>query len=150
MKSSAKACRILIFALAVIMAFSLCSCTVSVSPSSDSQSQTSSEEVSNAPEAYEYEDISVASITAVVGDKAYDGFSINSSTLNGVTAKKITYNYKNVSASDIEAYGKYLLQSGFEEIQTNVYSKSTQAGATMKITLDGNNVVVEGTVFKQS
>lgn len=148
MKSSAKACRVLIFALAVIMAFSLCSCNINVS--SGTGSQTSSNETLDPPEKYEYEDISVASITAVVGNKAYDGFSINSSTLNGVTAKKITYSYKDVSASDVEAYGKYLLQNGFEEIQTNVFSKSTQAGATMKITLDGNNVVVEGEIVKQS
>ena len=118
--------------------------------SNTSESQTSSNETLDPPEKYEYEDISVASITAVVGNKAYDGFSINSSTLNGVTAKKITYSYKDVSASDVEAYGEYLLQNGFEEIQTNVFSKSTQAGATMKITLDGNSVVVEGEIIKQS
>ena len=149
MKSSAKASRILIFALALFMAFSLCSCNVNIT-SNTSESQTSSNETLDPPEKYEYEDISVASITAVVGNKAYDGFSINSSTLNGVTAKKITYSYKNVSASDVEAYGEYLLQNGFEEIQTNIFSKFTQAGATMKITLDGNNVVVEGEIVKQS
>lgn len=143
MKSSAKTSRILIFALALFMAFSLCSCNVNIT-SNTSESQTSSNETLDPPEKYEYEDISVASITAVVGNKAYDGFSINSSTLNGVTAKKITYSYKNVSASDIEAYGEYLLQNGFEEIQTNVFSKTSQSGATMKITLDGESVTVDG------
>ncbi|MGN0498483.1 MAG: hypothetical protein ACI4F6_05430 [Acutalibacteraceae bacterium] len=143
MKSSAKASRILIFALALFMAFSLCSCNVNIT-SNTSESQTSSNETLDPPEKYEYEDISVASITAVVGNKAYDGFSINSSTLNGVTAKKITYSYKNVSASDIEAYGEYLLQNGFEEIQTNIFSKSMQEGVTMKITLDGESVTVDG------
>lgn len=149
MKSSAKASRILIFALALFMAFSLCSCNVNIT-SNTSESQTSSNETLDPPEKYEYEDISVASITAVVGNKAYEGFSTSYISHNINSIKKTTYTYQEIFDSDIEAYGKYLLQSGFEEIQTNVFSKSTQEGVTMKITLDGDSVVVEGEIFKQS
>lgn len=145
MKSSAKACRVLIFALAVIMAFSLCSCNINVS--SGTGSQTSSNESFSFVDKYEYEDISVASITAVVGNKGGVSAQIDDNQSGSMCN---SYKYSELTDSDIEAYGKYLLQNGFEEIQTNVFSKSTQAGATMKITLDGNNVVVEGEIVKQS
>lgn len=145
MKSSAKACRVLIFALAVIMAFALCSCNTT--GSSGTGSQADSSKPSYLVEKYEYEDISVASITSVVGNKECVSAQIGD---NQSGSMRNSYKYSGLTDSDIEAYGNYLLQNGFEEIQTNVFSKSTQAGATMKITLDGNNVVVDGEIFKQS
>ena len=147
MKNSASICRILVFTLALIMTFSLCSCTVSVSSSSGSESQTSSNESFNFVEKYEFQDISVDSITAVVGNKGSVSAQIDDDQSDSMRS---SYKYSDLTDSDIKAYGEYLLQNGFEEIQTNVFSKSTQAGATMKITLDGNSVVVEGEIIKQS
>lgn len=147
MKNSASICRILVFTLALIMTFSLYSCTVSVSSSSGSESQTSSNESFNFVEKYEFQDISVDSITAVVGNKSGVSAQIDDDQSDSMRS---SYKYSDLTDSDIKAYGEYLLQNGFEEIQTNVFSKSTQAGATMKITLDGDSVVVEGEIIKQS
>ncbi|MGN1113403.1 MAG: hypothetical protein ACI4RP_09375 [Acutalibacteraceae bacterium] len=150
MKSSAKAGRILIFALSLVMAFSLCSCNEQESSSPNTEAETVSDEGGIAPKAYQFEGVSVDSITAVVGSKAYEGFSTSSTTHNGNSNQKTTYTYQEIFDSDIEAYGEYLLQNGFEEIQTNVFSKSTQEGVTMKITLNDNSVIVEGEIVKQS
>ncbi|MCQ4021485.1 MULTISPECIES: hypothetical protein [unclassified Ruminococcus] len=135
--------RVIAFALVVLMAFSLCAC--STSNSSLESSQQSSTVVDNAPAKYEYEDISVDSITAVVGSKVYLELSSDKSTINNITTTKYTYKYENLTDSDLSTYGEYLLQNGFEEVQTNVFSKTTQVGTSMKITLGGNDVVVEGT-----
>lgn len=150
MKNSASICRILVFALALIMTFSLCSCNEQDSSSPDAQTEVVSDEGGIAPKTYKFESISVDSITAVVGSKAYEGFSTSSTIHNGHSMDKTTYTYQEIFDSDIEAYGKYLLQNGFEEIQTNIFSKSTQEGVTMTITLNDNSVIVEGEIFKQS
>lgn len=133
-----KLSRLVACLIAVLMMFALCSCS-STSSSSGSSSQSTDAVVDNAPVKYEYEGISVSSITAVVGDKAYYGSASDTGTTT-----TYTYNYEDLSASDINAYGEYLLQNGFEEVQTNVYSQTTQDGVTMKITLNSNSVVVAG------
>lgn len=95
------------------------------------------------PDKYEYEGISVDVITAVVGDREFTG-AINDGS--DTTRKNTAYLYNGLTESDLDTYGEYLLQSGFEEIQTDCYSISNSDGATMKITLSSNGVTVEGEV----
>lgn len=121
------------------MVIALCSCTSNVS-----YGVTSGGSKESAPAEYEYEGVSVSSITAVVGDKVYLGFETVNNTTDNNTVVTNTYEYEELTDSDFDAYGEYLLQNGFEESQKNSYLKTTQDGVTLKINLDGNNVVVEG------
>lgn len=136
MCSFKKSARLLACVIAVLTMLLFASCTVKTEVSQDQDIQ-----IIEAPAKYEFESISVDSITAVVGSKSYLG----ESKINDGSAYTVEYKYYGISSNDLSAYGEYLLQNGFEEIQTNVYSTSTSDGITLKITLEENLVTLNGT-----
>ncbi len=112
-----------------------CSCSTEVSISQDESHQ----EI-KAPDKYEYGNISIESITAVVGSKPL----INSKVKTEDGAASSEYKYSGLTSADIDSYGEYLLKNGFEEIQSNIYSRSTPEGYTLRITLNDQTVTLDG------
>lgn len=134
---------IVLLAVFVILSFSAFYGCNSSNESSSSQADGVAATDYEMPDKYEYEGISVDAITAVVGDREGAG-AINDGTDD--TRLHRLYLYNDLTENDLEVYGEYLLQSGFEEIQTDCYSISNSDGATMKITLSTTGITVEGEV----
>lgn len=128
----------LLTATLLLMIIMLCSCNADSGSGSGSGEQSGSQgtEVYSIAK-YEFEGISVDSMGAVVG-KDCVGVISEGGAMNNL------YIYEDLSDSNIRDYGDYLLQSGFEEVQENVFSTTNPNGATMKITIDGNDVSVQG------
>lgn len=129
--SKAVALLVSVLLLAMIM---LCSC--SADSGSNKQSESQSTEAYSVDK-YEYGDISVDSMDAVVGKEC-----VGVTTEDDSDGVKIRYEYEGLTDNNIKAYGDYLLQSGFEEVQENVFSTTTPDGVAMEITIDGNEVSV--------
>lgn len=137
--SKFKRIGILLLTAVLMSVLTLFGCSSSTESSSSQGGLTAMEY--EAPDKYEYEGISVDAITAVVGDRECTG-AINDGSDS--TKMKTAYLYNGLTESDLDTYGEYLLQSGFEEIQADCYSTTTSDGASMKITLSSDAVTVEG------
>ena len=133
--------KIISLTLVVLAIAALCSCSSGSSSANQENSQNT-----GAPNKYVNGSVSIDSITAVVGSKPL--VSNKTSRKNGMLHQE--YTYSGLTDADFNAYGEYLLTASFEEIQNNIYSRTSPDGERVTVTLNEQTVALDGTASGSS